>query len=401
MALKQKGKKPKNPVGKPWWPHSSGYWAVKIYGKLTYLCRWSCSQREVAQRYKEAIAAIDEAIEANRAGVTVPDDHLLVRQLVAGFLRDRQDDVNDGRLSLNTLIGYRTAAKIVTKALGFNSVESLGPDHFADFYTRITGYSPKQRDHIVNLCKMVFHWGQKSGYINRMPQFGSRFRLSNVRQRASWRASKPLKFWQADQIRKMYDAANDSWKAMILLGINCAYTQVDCACLPVAFRSNDVDTLSLAADIPFVSFRRPKTLARRKCTLWPETVAALQKIIGDRNKGLVFLTRKNQPLVHFGPKQARCDAVCISFGRLKKKVFGDDPSLRGVGFSALRSTCNTVAIQNPDLRLYHQAAINWIMGHTMGGGALSKMTDLYFQDIDPKALQPVTDYVRNWLWDLH
>ena len=72
---------------------------------------------------------------------------------------------------------------------------------------------------------------------------------------------------EADQIRKLLEAADATTKAMLLLGVNCGFGPTDCATLPV-------DAVDL--DAGFISYARPKTGIARRCPLWPETVQALK-----------------------------------------------------------------------------------------------------------------------------
>ena len=60
-------------------------------------------------------------------------------------------------------------------------------------------------------------------------------------------------------------------QAMILLGINCGFGNVDCARLLLTDIKND-----------WVSFPRPKTGAIRRCPLWPETVKAIEAALAER-----------------------------------------------------------------------------------------------------------------------
>jgi hypothetical protein len=190
--------------------------------------------------------------------------------------------------------------------------------------------------------------------------------------------------------------------AMLLLGINCGYLQSDLSDLPVRFEDGTRNALHLGGGDPHVRFDRPKTGVRRKCTLWPETVDALRAVIGGRTEGLVFRTRRGRPLVHTNKaydaggrlvKATNCDAVVKPFRELCRAAGCHTP---GIGLSSLRTTLETRAWHLPDLSVAHQAAIHWIMGHTLGGPDTPKMADTYLQDISTGVLRLVTDRVRDW-----
>ncbi len=66
----------------------------------------------------------------------------------------------------------------------------------------------------------------------------------------------------------MIDAAEQPLKAMVLLGINCAFGNSDCGQLPHA-------ALDLVGG--WCTFPRPKTGIHRRCPLWPEIVQAVRR----------------------------------------------------------------------------------------------------------------------------
>jgi integrase len=77
--------------------------------------------------------------------------------------------------------------------------------------------------------------------------------------------------------------------AMILLGINCGFSNADCGALPLA-------AVDLEAGI--IDFPRPKTGIVRRCSLWPETVNAIREVRAARPTPknpevawLVFITK--------------------------------------------------------------------------------------------------------------
>src|SRR5689334_446753 len=82
---------------------------------------------------------------------------------------------------------------------------------------------------------------------------------------------------------------------MILLGVNCGFGNMDCA--ESAFTSLDLDR-------GWIDFPRPKTGIARRCSLWPQTVAALREAIAARPKpsdypecGRVFLTTRGNAFI--------------------------------------------------------------------------------------------------------
>src|SRR5437879_439815 len=97
------------------------------------------------------------------------------------------------------------------------------------------------------------------------------------------RNSKPLRMFEAPELRRIVDSAEQPLKAMILLGINCGFGQTDISRLP---------TTALELESGWVNVPRPKTAVDRRCPLWPETNAAWKTVKrptpkDERDDGLV------------------------------------------------------------------------------------------------------------------
>lgn len=75
--------------------------------------------------------------------------------------------------------------------------------------------------------------------------------------------------YEPSQVRTLLSLANPQVRAMILLGVNCAMGNTDLARLPISV----IDLKNAMIDYP-----RPKTGELRKAPLWPETVAAINKV---------------------------------------------------------------------------------------------------------------------------
>ena len=403
MPVKNKGRKPRNPKTKPYFPHGSGYWAAKLGGRLRYLARWETPLPEVERIYLERkaeseVAAARQA-EAAAVGCT---GAITIKDIANLYINSRANDVAKEALSEITWSGYKRSLAWVTKHIGARPVDALGPRDFITLNEQIGAhYGAKQHQHVVGALRMALHWAAENDYIERVPKYGTEFKAPGIRQHRRERAAKAYKLFTAPEIRLLVEQAEPAWKAMILLGINCAYLQSDLAELPIRFQGNDQNTLDLGDD-PYIRFDRPKTGVRWKCTLWPETVTALKRVIGKRTKGLVFVTRKGQPLVHSNMqydaegrllKSTNCDAIGKRFRELCKKT---GCYTKGVGFSSLRSTFETQSWQLQNLSVAHQAAIHWVMGHVLSGPDTPRMADTYLQDVSTEALRLVTDKIRDW-----
>ena len=403
MPVKTKGRKPRNPKTKPFFPHATGYWAAKIAGKTVYLCRWDTPLDQIDEIYQKAKAQNAELTQDNAdAAAVARHEELSVRDLANLYLTRRARDVERKELAAITWDGYKRALKWIVNQIGDRSVSSLTPQNFTPLNDMLAGqYGSSQHEHIVSTMRMVFRWAEQNDHIDRAPRYGTAFRGPGERRRRQERATKALKLFTAVQLRKLIEIAEPQMKAMILLGINCAYLQSDCAELPIRFNDNTRNELNLGSD-PFIRFDRPKTGVRRKCTLWPETVEALKEVIGDRTDGFVFLTRRGKPLVHTHKvfnrqgsllKLTNCDAVGKPFRELCKR---SGCYVAGIGFSSFRTTFETRAWSTQSLSVTDQAVIHWIMGHKLSGPDTPRLADQYLQDISSADLHLVTDKIRNW-----
>lgn len=199
------------------------------------------------------------------------------------------------------------------------------------------------------------------------------------------RATTGERMFEANELRKLIDAAGVPLKAMILLGINAAFGNTDVATLPL---------LAIDLDGNWLNFPRPKTGIARRCPLWPETVAAIRAALAVRptpkdeaDGGLAFITKYGHRWVRTeGKKRAPVNSVGLEFGKLLKTLGIDERE--GRGFYALRHRFRTVADAARD-----PVAIDLIMGHTdpsMGGH--------YRERVEDSRLKAVAEHVRAWLF---
>jgi integrase len=189
------------------------------------------------------------------------------------------------------------------------------------------------------------------------------------------------KMLEADEVRKLLNAADPVMKAMILLGVNCGMGNTDCAAMMLQ---------NLDLDGGWLDYPRPKTGVARRCPLWPETVEALRAVIDSRPKpaeydgcGLVFLNERGTGLIRVTDKN-HTDLISVRFSALLKRL---KLYRRGVGFYVLRHVFRTVADAARD-----PVAIDLIMGHTD-----PSMGALHRERMDDARLLTVAKVVRDWL----
>lgn len=211
---------------------------------------------------------------------------------------------------------------------------------------------------------------------------GSEFKKPDKAVLRKHRARNGERMLEADELRKLLNAAAVPIKAMILLGINAGFGNHDVATLP---RS------ALNLERGWLNYPRPKTGVGRRCPLWPETTAAIKAALAARpkprdqsDKDIVFLMSTGRRWVR-NTEKSRTDNLSVCFGELMKKLGIHD---KGIGFHVLRHVFRTIADAARD-----PVAIDHIMGlsdPSMGGH--------YRERIDDGRLQAVAMHVHDWLF---
>lgn len=136
---------------------------------------------------------------------------------------------------------------------------------------------------------MIFKYAYEIGLLEHPVRFGSTFKMPSKKALRQVRQAKPPRMFEAEELRTILDNADMPLKAIILLGINCGFGATDVANLPMtAFDFNR----------QIVDFSRPKTADERHCTLWPETIEAVQEAIEKHktpkdkaDEHLLFITK--------------------------------------------------------------------------------------------------------------
>jgi integrase len=307
------------------------------------------------------------------AGVTVKD-------LCNQFLNAKQALVDSGELTLRSWRDYKAAADLIVSHLGKHRlVSDLGPDDFATLRTKMAKWwGPVALGNTIQRIRAVFKYALDTAVIDRPVVYGPGFKRPSQKTLRLNRASKRVRMFEAEELRRVLDAAGQPLKAMILLGVNCGFGNSDCGTLPLA---------SLDLESGWVNHHRPKTGVHRRCPLWPETVEALREAMAARpapkdpaNTGLVFLTKQG------GSWYKKTEDNPVS--KETRKLL-DSLHINGHrNFYALRHTFETVGGEAKD-----QVAVDHIMGHTR-----NDMAGTYRERISDERLRAVSDHVRQWLF---
>lgn len=393
--------RPKKPYPEfPLYPHPLGYWSRKVAGKILHFGRWGRTVKGVVvpnedDGAEEALRLYKARVDDVRLGdagpgfvvTEKPADApvaVTVGVLANHFHAAKKRQVEAGELTPRMFAEYRGIIDMMGETLGWSRpVERLTAADFARLReVMVKRWGPLRVLNGVVRAKTVFKFGYESGLLERVPRYGQEFKPPSRSVLRRHKASTPPKMLEADQIRKLLDAASVPFRAMTLLGVNCGFGNHDCASLPQS-----------AVDLTtgWIEFPRPKTGIARRCPLWPETVEAVRVAIEQRPKATVFegvecvfLNQHGRLWVRQGEK-SRTDYLSRAFqGLLKRLGLHKD----GFGFYTLRHVFRTIADAARDI-----PAARAIMGHVDAG-----IDAVYRERIDDSRLKAVTDHVHDWLW---
>lgn len=388
---KAKAKQKRRPEDSPPWLHPSGRWCRKVkWGgkwRAFYFGRDESKAMAEWDRVKKYLLAGQEPPPAdqNEEQDGQPGNPTL-RALCNGFDESKERLVATGELGRRTQANYRGSTDSLIAFFGKNRLAgNLTAKDFEDFRASLAKGrgAVSLRGHVLNV-RMVFKHGYENGLLANPARFGQGFKIpaKSVLRKARQAAGKRM--FEADELRKIIDAAPQPLRAMILLGINCGFGATDVSSLPLS-----------AVDLKtgFVTFPRPKTSVERRAPLWPETVKALREVIDGKRKeprdpadaALVFLTRCGQRWVRVGKDGGPIDAVACEMTKLLIEM---GIKRERVGFYALRHTFRTVADEVRD-----RPATDHIMGH-----ADHSQAGAYREGIADERLQAVVNHVRSWLF---
>jgi integrase len=370
---------------------TAGWWVKRIRGKLHYFGPWYKVRNGQIERlpddgWQAALELYNAQKEDLHAGriprvKKIGGEGLTVGELRGRFLTAKSRALDAGEITRSTYFEYRQIADLLMAAFGEKRpVDDLAADDFsalrADLAKR---WGPIRLGNGIVRVKSIFKYAFEQGLIDKPMRYGAEFKPPSASVKRRHRAKNGERMIEADEIRRLLDAADPALRAMVLLGVNCGFNNKDCADLPLK-------ALDLKAG--WLDFPRPKTGVKRRCPLWPETVEALRAATAARPEPrepdaepLVFVTTRGRPWLSHG----QANPVSVT-ARDAMKAVGIHHE--GIGFATLRHVFRTVADGCRD-----QVAINHIMGHsdpTMGA--------VYRERIDDSRLRAVADYVRRRVW---
>jgi integrase len=360
----------------PLFAHANGRWAKKIKGRLVYFGLWSDpagALRDYLKRKADLYAG-----KETREAV----GEITVKQLCNKFLAIKQRRVDTGELSPLMFQDYKAQATLVVKSFrGSRAVSDLQPDDFGrlrNVMSKSWGFYHLTK--AIQMTRSIFLFGYKDGLLEKPMRFGSEFDRPTKKTMRLHVARQGSRLFTPVEIHQLIGAASVQIRAMLYLGINCAFGNADCGAVPLS---------ALDLDNGWVNFARVKTGIQRKIPLWPETVSALRAAIAERiapkkpeHANLVFVTR----LGGCWKKETKDGPLSREVIKLLREL---GIHRRGLGFYSLRHCFETYGGESRD-----QVAVDAIMGH-----ADDSMAANYRHGVSEERLRAVVETVHKWLGD--
>ncbi len=370
----------KVPKDFPLWKHPSGRWCRKIKGKWHYFGKTANDPDGDA-----ALAEWNRTKDDLLAGRTPrpSGEGLTLASLCNHFLTFKLRLLESGELAQRTLDRYKATTDFLIETFGKGaSVDTFRPADFETLRARMAKrWGAVALANEIQIVRSVFRYGVEAELIDRAIRFGPGFKKPSAKTIRQTRAAHGPRDLAPDEIHALLAKAGLNMKAMILLAINGGLGNTDIGLLP----KGAVDLKGGWLDHP-----RPKTGMPRRIPLWPETVAAIRRVLAARheptdpaNADLLFIGPRGQDYVgrHKGYR------VTQEFSRVAKTAKVD-----GRSFYDLRRTFETIGGASRD-----QVAVDAIMGHAPPSG---DMAAIYRQRVDDDRLRAVVNHVHAWLFQV-
>ena len=320
----------------PLTPRTDGRWMKKIHGKIRY---FTGTAEEALTKYENLIVSLGQ------------DQHerLQIRDLCERFMCSKLTDLEAGQITKRTFAQYHAACDTVVLHFGkLKPLDELTPEDANALRARLVkGLGPATQAGRIAKARSVFFFGLETELITR--PFHRWLKTVGRRVLKSHHAQQPSRLLEAHEIRLLIETAKQPMKAFILLAINCAFGNSDCADLKI--RDLDLET-------GWHHYARHKTGEPRRAKLWPETVQAVREALAHRfrprdpaHADRVFLTHHGHPWVS---DDRTYDALGNAFAKLTAAA---GIARRGMTFYSLRHCFETVAGGSRD-----QVAVNLCMG---------------------------------------
>ncbi len=342
--------------------HASGQWAKTLNRKTVYLGKGTA---------KDAKAKLDLIVARDTLGQPEPvTESITVEQLSRLYLASKKHQVKAGRLAARTLKGLEWELQWLCSQIGRKQAKLLKGYDFTRLMESIPAdMAPNSINTRVQRVRGLFKWGVDQEIIDRQPKYGDFRRVSALQERRGRSESESRVFTQ-DEVQGLLNEASGPWKAMILVGLNCAMDGASIGRLKWSDISHE-----------WLCQTRGKTGIQRTSWLWPETRKAMEEARADDE--FVFVNKLGRPFDVI----ERPQSITNSFGRIRQRAgIGRD-----IGFHGLRRTFATVARYLPA----NDRTIREVMAHAHDDILHSH----YIEGIDRSEIRKLCKGVRHWMYE--
>jgi len=374
---KAKPNKPKKDY--PLYAHSSGQWAKKINQRVYYFGPWANPQAALDKYLDEKDNILAGRPRAGKPGPSATPGATPLSAVLEAFYEEKEGAFETGDITERTLGEYKGICQIIGDTLGDDTpIDAIGTVEFSRLRRRLgvgkrgRVVSPVTHKRLLTFARMVFAYANDELELRANFKFKKALKTPAARIIRKARNEVGERLFTAEQVRQLITAADPELQAMVLLGINAGFGPKDCYTLPI--KAVDIDG-------GWISYERPKTGAPRRCPLWPETLTALQAVVGDRRTGLVFSKYDNRQVWNRHIVGRAFKTVVEGFGFYQKKI---------TTFYSLRRTFETIASAGD----VSQPVIDLVMGHPPRSGDMSAV---YRQKVYDEQLLKCTEHVRSWV----
>lgn len=357
-------------------PHARGKWTKKIKGQSYYFGTWA-DPYGALQEYEAFMAKNKLPMGNDQPGSTTLYDYLNL------FLESRESLMKEGGIVKRTFEEYRVTAKRFAGVMGAHRVVTdLRPADYLRYRQSLveSGLGKVTISNEIVRVRVMVRWIYATYFTDSQPAFGPDFRSAGAASMRKHKAEQTSKLLDRETILAILDESGVHFRAMVLLGINCAYGPSDCARMTLAQAKTAIKT-------GWLENPRTKTGVDRKAALWPETIEALAASIArrpapthDDAKKLCFVAPSGNSYDPTGTGKA--DLIQGRWKAAKKQA-----RLEHGSFYCLRHTFNTIAERTGD-----QIAVKTVMGHVD-----RSMSATYRHEVGDDRIVKVCKTVRDWL----
>jgi len=349
-----------------------GYWCKTVLGKHRYFGK-VVDDPDGKNALKRWLLEKDYLL----AGLEPPagdEDAINVKYLCNKYVATKEAELQAGEIVKRTFDEWKSVCQMVMDSIPASlPLDKIQPDHFEKLLIAIKSRysSPNSRGKYTMAVRSLFKYAHDMGMISRQMVYCPGFTKPTAMAYRKHEAAAGDRSLTRDEVLKLLKRADKSMTVCILLGLQCGFSNLECAFLERA-----------AIKDGWVVMPRVKTAVARRIPLWPETIKAIKSAIaeGPEDGKYVVYRKTGQPF-----KSNR--HVGYAFETLAASVEVD------ARFYDLRRTLQTVSENHLDN--FDLPAIQAIMGHSI---RQDDMSARYRQNISDDRLRAVTDAVRKWLW---